>query len=56
MIQIVYISSALAPWSTEQLLELLQQCLKNNSARGVTEPPRISRRPVGLSQAATSAA
>lgn len=36
MIQIVYISSALAPWSTEQLLELLQQCLKNNSARGVT--------------------
>lgn len=36
MIQIVYISSAVAPWSTEQLLELLQQCLKNNSARGVT--------------------
>lgn len=36
MIQIVYISSALAPWSTEQLLELLQQCLKNNSARAVT--------------------
>lgn len=36
MIQIVYISSAVAPWSTEQLLDLLQQCLKNNSARGVT--------------------
>ena len=36
MIQIVYISSAVTPWSTEQLLELLQQCLKNNAARGVT--------------------
>lgn len=36
MIQIVYISSAVESWSTEQLLELLQQCLRNNAARGVT--------------------
>ncbi len=36
MIQISYISSAAQPMSTEQLLALLQQSLKNNAVNGVT--------------------
>lgn len=36
MIQIAYISSSSQPMSTEALLALLQQCLKNNSQLAVT--------------------
>ncbi len=36
MIQLSYISSAAEAMSTEQLLELLQQCLNNNPAHGIT--------------------
>ncbi|NJL69398.1 MAG: BLUF domain-containing protein [Microcoleus sp. SM1_3_4] len=36
MIQITYISCATEPMSAEKLLELLQQCLKNNARNGVT--------------------
>jgi hypothetical protein len=36
MIQITYISHATEPMSAEQLLALLQQCLKNNVSNGVT--------------------
>jgi len=36
MIQISYISTAPNPLSSAQLLELLQQCLSNNRAQGVT--------------------
>ncbi len=36
MIQISYISSATEPWSTQELLRLLQQCRENNAGNGVT--------------------
>jgi len=36
MIQVSYISSATQPLSTQELLELLQQCRKNNAGNGVT--------------------
>jgi len=36
MIQISYVSVAAPPLSAEELLALLQQCLKNNTAKGVT--------------------
>jgi hypothetical protein len=36
MIQISYVSVATHPLSAEELLALLQQCLTNNTARGVT--------------------
>jgi hypothetical protein len=36
MIQITYISHATEPMSAEQLIALLQQCLKNNVSNGVT--------------------
>jgi uncharacterized membrane protein (DUF373 family) len=36
MIQVSYISSATQPMSTQELLELLQQCRKNNAGNGVT--------------------
>jgi hypothetical protein len=36
MIQISYLSRAAEPFSSEQLLALLQQCHANNTARGVT--------------------
>lgn len=36
MIQISYISSATEPWSTQELLRLLQQCRENNAGKGVT--------------------
>ena len=36
MIQITYISHATAPMSAEQLITLLQQCLKNNVSNSVT--------------------
>ena len=36
MIQITYISHAAEPMSAEQLIALLQQCLKNNVCDGVT--------------------
>jgi hypothetical protein len=36
MIQIYYISSATAPMSTSDLLQLLRQCRDNNASRSVT--------------------
>ena len=36
MIQIAYISTATPPMTTEQLIDLLQQSFKNNTAAGVT--------------------
>jgi hypothetical protein len=36
MIQISYLSRASSPFSSEQLLALLQQCHANNTARGIT--------------------
>ena len=36
MIQISYISTAPQQWSTDQLLALMQQCLANNTRRGLT--------------------
>jgi hypothetical protein len=36
MIEITYISRATKPMEAEQLLALLQQCLKNNASEGVT--------------------
>jgi len=36
MIEITYVSRATEPMPAEQLLALLQQCRKNNTARGVT--------------------
>ncbi len=36
MIQLSYISSVAHPMSTEQLVELLQQCLTNNQRDGIT--------------------
>ena len=36
MIQISYLSKASSPMSAEQLVSLLQQCHRNNTARDVT--------------------
>jgi hypothetical protein len=36
MIQISYLSAATHPMSTEEVLELLRQCLANNSAKDIT--------------------